>query len=295
MKEDHKILIACDLCGSEDHTLLFVKEGFLHVRCRSCGLVFVNPRLTEHLDIQRRSGTGAMGEDQLTPSQTRRLRRELRALEPFRRLNRILEVGAGRGWFLAEASRLGWETWAVEINARALEHLAKRGCNRVIAEPAESFEAPPECVDIVRMWDVIEHLPSPRRAVDNIYRVLRPGGLLRLSTTNFASLSRRLNGPEWVYLNGSDHIFLFEPATVTHLLEQAGFSGIRVRTRSFNMRRKLYHPERELPPSLPLLFPLRKIIDELIRFTRYGHQMIVTAVKPDSVSRVPAQQVRISS
>ncbi|MEJ2717556.1 MAG: class I SAM-dependent methyltransferase [Deltaproteobacteria bacterium] len=295
MNEDHKTLIACDLCGSEDHALLFVKEGYRHVRCRACGLVFVNPRLTEHVEIQRRSGTGAMGEDRLTSSQVQRLRRELLALEPFRSRNRILEVGAGRGWFLAEASRSGWETWAVEINAQALEHLVQRDCARVIAQPAESFEAPSEYVDVARMWDVIEHLESPRRTVENIYRVLRPGGLLRLSTTNFASLSRWLNGPEWVYLNGSDHIFLFEPATITRLLERAGFSEIQVRTRSFNMRRKLYHPEKELPPAIPLLFPLRKIIDELMRFTKYGHQMIVTALKPDSVSSGPARQGRASS
>jgi SAM-dependent methyltransferase len=292
VNEEHKTTYACDLCGSEEQTLLFVKEGFRHVRCRTCGLVFVNPRLTEHLEIQSREGTGTMGEEQLTPSQIRRLRKELALLEPFRRLNRILEVGAGRGWFLDEASRLDWETWAVEINAQALEHLAKRACDRVIAQPAESFEAPPECVDIARMWDVIEHLPSPRRSVSNIYRVLRPGGLLRISTTNFASLSRWLNGPEWVYLNGSDHIFLFEPSTITRLLTQVGFSSISVRTRSFNMRRKLYHPEKELPLSVPLLSPFRKIIDELMRFTKYGHQMIVTAVKPDRDERAPAREAR---
>jgi len=271
----------CDLCGCEDHVVLFVKEGFSHVRCSGCGVVFVNPRLAGHLESQKQSGTGTMGEDRLTAAQIKRLRKELASIEPFRRLNRILEIGAGRGWFLSEASKVGWETWAVEVNREALEHLAAKGIERVSVESAEEFEAQAESMDVVRIWDVIEHLRSPRKALARIYSVLRPGGLLRLSTTNFASLSRWINGPAWVYLNGADHIFLFEPDTITHLLEQTGFSNVHVRTRSFNMRRKLYHPARDLPAEFPLLAPFRKLIDETIRFTPYGHQMIVTATKPE--------------
>lgn len=273
-----EVLKYCDLCGGETHDTLFVKEGFSHVRCRGCGLVFVNPRLAAHLDIQRSSGTGSMGEDSLTEPQRRRLRKELGRVEPFRKLNRMLEVGAGRGWFLQEAANTGWETWALEINRDALRHLESKRIDRIVARPAEEFDAEVQ-VDVVRMWDVIEHLRSPRRALANIRRVLRPGGLLRLATTNYDCLSRWVNGPEWLYLNGSDHIFLFEPPTIERLLAESGFSNIGIRTRDFNMKRKLYHPERDLPSRWRVLKPFRKLLDECMRFTRYGHQMIVTAVR----------------
>ncbi|MEW6533432.1 MAG: class I SAM-dependent methyltransferase [Thermodesulfobacteriota bacterium] len=276
---DTMIEAPCDLCQSSSHTVLFVKEGFRHVRCLNCGMVFVSPRLAAHQDIQRQSGTGAMGEDELTRAQQKRLQRELKLYEPFRQHNRLLEVGAGRGWFLEQAAKIGWETWAVEINSSALEHLKKRRSIHLVVEPAEDFQVPAGTMDAVRIWDVIEHLQSPRAALGRIHTALRPGGLVHLSTTNFASLSRWVNGPEWVYLNGSDHIHLFEPATITALLRQTGFDLVRVRTRSFNLRKKLYHPARELRSAWSLFRPLRKIIDETIRFTRYGHQMIVTAVK----------------
>jgi 2-polyprenyl-3-methyl-5-hydroxy-6-metoxy-1,4-benzoquinol methylase len=275
----HTVPVICDLCGADEPDLLYVKEGFRHVRCGQCGLVYVSPRLAAHLDVQKISGTGSMGEDELTPSQQRRLQKELKSLEPFRRLNRILEVGAGRGWFIREAATAGWETWAVEVNADALTHLRQATSTRIITSPAEEFLIPDKSLDVVRMWDVIEHLQSPRKAVARIFRCLRPGGMLRLSTTNFASLSRRVNGPAWVYLNGSDHIVLFEPATITRLLAAEGFFRIDIRTRSFNLRRKLYHPEQDLPLTPSLLRPFRKLIDEAIRFTPYGHQMIVTAEK----------------
>lgn len=277
--DSNLVSVPCDLCGDEDHTVLFVKEGFPHVRCNRCGLVFVNPRSAAHLESQRTGGTGAMGEEALTPSQLRRLRKELDGLETFRRLNRILEVGPGRGWFLEEAGRKGWETWAVEINVDALQRLHDRGIAHIVNDSAENFDLPDESFDAVRMWDVIEHLPSPKKALANIYRTLRRGGLLRLSTTNFASLSRWVNGPEWVYLNGADHIYLFEPSSITRLLTDAGFGQIGIKTRSFNLRKKLYHPDRIVPTGLSLIRPFRKLIDEAVRFTRYGHQMIVTAVK----------------
>ncbi len=241
--------------------------------------MFVNPRLKNHLEIQMTSGTGCMGEDQLSDSQKRRLRKELDRVKPFRKLNRLLELGPGKGWFLREATLLGWETWAVEVNSVALKHLSFLKPDRIIAKPAEEFCAPENSMDVVRVWDVIEHLRSPRQAMTNVYKSLRPGGLLLLATTNFASLSRWINGPDWVYLNGADHIFLFEPRSMTSLLTKLGFSNIRIQTRSFNMRRKLYHPERELPIPFSIIRPFRKLIDECIKLTPYGHQMIVSAIK----------------
>jgi 2-polyprenyl-3-methyl-5-hydroxy-6-metoxy-1,4-benzoquinol methylase len=274
----------CDLCGGSQQTLLFVKEGFRHVRCPDCGLVFVNPRLAEHLEQQMVSGTGAMGDESLTSAQKSRLQKQLAELETFRKLNRLLEIGPGRGWFLGEATEHGWQTWAVEVNADALRHLQANADHTVLVDAAETFEMPEDAmVDVVRIWDVIEHLRSPRAAMGRAYRSLRPGGLLSLTTTNFASLSRWVNGPEWVYLNGADHIVLFEPRTITRLLEEVGFERVTVRTKSFNLRRKLYHPEQDLPRKASLLVPFRKIIDETIRVTPYGHQMIVTATKPDAI------------
>jgi 2-polyprenyl-3-methyl-5-hydroxy-6-metoxy-1,4-benzoquinol methylase len=233
------------------------------------------------LQIQTASGTGELGEDRISAAHERRIAKELRSLEKYRLRNCILEIGPGRGWFLRAAGQAGWETWAVEVNTTALRRLQALGLTRIVAAPAEEFDASPESVDVIRMWDVIEHLQSPNKALTRIFNVLRPGGALRLATTNYASLSRMVNGPEWVYLNGADHIHLFTPKTIRAFLEAKGFRNVQVRTKSFNLRRKLYHPARDLPPAVPLLVPFRKLIDEAIRITQYGHQMIVHAERPD--------------
>lgn len=279
MQGNEYVSRSCDLCGADQQQLLFVKEGYCHVRCTRCRLVFVNPISKKHVQGQSTGGTALMGEASLSPSQIRRIRKELKSIEPYRLKNAFLEIGPGRGWFAAYAKKAGWETWVVEVNEFAAKSLQSLGLDRVIEGPAEKALLPPCLFDAARLWDVLEHLESPHTVLKSVYSCLRPGGILRISTTNFASLSRWINGPDWVYLNGADHIVLFEPATIEALLKKIGFHSIKIRTRSFNLRRKRYCPNRELPPPSYLLLPFRKIIDELIRFTPYGHQMIVTALR----------------
>jgi SAM-dependent methyltransferase len=221
-----------------------------------------------------------MGEEGLSKAQKRRLKRMIKKLEPYRRTGLILEIGPGRGWFLMMAREMGWNTIGVEINARAAMDLKKSGLEQIICAPIESADIGEATADIVRMWDVIEHLQDPRLALEKAWSALRPGGVIEISTTNYQSFSRMINGPDWVYLNGADHIYLFDPGTIRKILKRAGYNDIKIRSRSFNLRRKLYHPERELPPGPFLIKPFRKIIDELARFTSYGHQMIVRASKP---------------
>lgn len=270
----------CDVCGHDAFDLVFEKEGFRHVRCTSCGLVFVNPRLKAHAQGQTISGTGAMTEDVITSNQARRLRKEARLFDPYRSLNTLLEIGPGKGWFLMEAGALGWETHAVEINELCVRRLRVQGIKRIHEGGVHTWSPTLHSFDVIRMWDVIEHLESPSLALEKCALALRPGGLLTMATTNFASLSRIVNGPEWVYLNGCDHIVLFSPVTIARLLYKHGFIRVNIRTRSFNLRRKLYFPPRDLPPGPRVLRPFRKIVDTLIGWTSYGHQMIVTAEKP---------------
>ncbi|ESP62792.1 Methylase/methyltransferase [Smithella sp. ME-1] len=280
--EEETVEVDCDLCGERNRQVLFVKEGFPRCRCTNCGLVYVSPRLKRHLELQKHYGTGTMGEERLTPQQVKRLKRAVAGIEPWRQLNRFLDIGPGRGWYLSATAEAGWETWAVEINSRALSYLKKLVSSHIIAAPAEEFESQENFFDVVRLFDVIEHLTSPRRVVERIFRSLRPGGLLELSTTNFASLSMMINGPQWMYLNGTDHIILFDQHTMNRLLTQVGFQNIQISTRDFHLKRRFYHPERELPPGSTILRPFRKLIDETIFLTAYGHQLLVRAIKPSA-------------
>jgi hypothetical protein len=54
MDAERKMIdVDCNLCGGAEKELLFDKDGFRHVRCRDCGLVYVTPRLSDHIGQQK--------------------------------------------------------------------------------------------------------------------------------------------------------------------------------------------------------------------------------------------------
>jgi SAM-dependent methyltransferase len=90
---------------------------------------------------------------------------------------RILDIGAGRGWFVTAARREGFQTLGLDIEAQAANVWSREGVPGVIGDgfrtpfAAASFE-------VVRMKEVIEHVERPLALVREARRVLKAGGLL---------------------------------------------------------------------------------------------------------------------
>jgi len=74
----------------------------------------------------------------------------------------------------------------------------------------------------VAMWDLIEHAPEPVALMREAVRLLRPGGLIVLSTGDVESLVARLSGPRWHLYHLPEHLSFFSPVTIVQLLESAG-------------------------------------------------------------------------
>jgi hypothetical protein len=72
------------------------------------------------------------------------------------------------------------------------------------------------------MWDVIEHLTDPRKALLQVHRLLTPQGLLVVHTIDIESLFARLMGSHWPWLMEM-HIYYFSRRTLRALLEKCGY------------------------------------------------------------------------
>ena len=75
--------------------------------------------------------------------------------------------------------------------------------------------------DVVTAIEVIEHAVDPLRELRRIRSVMRPGGLLFLTTGNAGPFRDRLTG--WSYVTPDVHVSFFEPGTLASALRQAGF------------------------------------------------------------------------
>jgi hypothetical protein len=99
---------------------------------------------------------------------------------------------------------------------------------------AGSIEAPPtglSPVDVVALWDTIEHLSHPTRALANIRNLLHPGGILALSTGDYGSFVRHVTGRRWRLFADPTHNFFFDHATLQKLLDESGFKIVHVSRR----------------------------------------------------------------
>jgi SAM-dependent methyltransferase len=140
---------------------------------------------------------------------------------------RLLEIGCGTGVFLRVAQEAGWDVRGVEVSRYAADQARAAGL-LVDCAPLEEVDLPPASFDAVVLWDTIEHLPQPAETLAGAARLLRPGGVLALSTGDVTSLCARLSGADWHLFTLPEHLWFFSPAALRRLLARQGCSPARV-------------------------------------------------------------------
>jgi len=232
--------VNCNLCGADDSELVLEGKDRLHgiegtfrlVRCRHCGLIYLNPR-PEPDEMARYYPSDYIAyyraiEDE--PSFSRRLDRRYglhkRCREVIRRASEpghLLDVGCATGVFLDGMCQRGWTVTGVEVNAKAAQYARERLGLEVFVGELEDAGYPDASFDVITLWDVLEHVPDPRRTLGEISRILRPSGLLVLSLPNPDCLEARLFGPYWAGWDVPRHLYIFSRSVLERLLAETGF------------------------------------------------------------------------
>jgi 2-polyprenyl-3-methyl-5-hydroxy-6-metoxy-1,4-benzoquinol methylase len=217
--------VVCAVCHAEDAELLFEKQGLQIVRCRRCGLVYVNPRLT--MDALRKLYNEQKISDTFYYVRTAKddaisFTKRLKLIERLRPPGRLLDVGCGPGTFLALAVQRGWKARGIDVNATSVER-----CQAAGLEALSGTFPHPELAgakfDAIVLNDVIEHLPEPRVALAAVKEMLEPGGVLFISTPDVGSLVARMARSRWLHYKPIEHLTYFDRRTLTRLLDEVGF------------------------------------------------------------------------
>ena len=223
----------CNLCGGTQFTVVEDHGAVQVVRC-ACQLVFVTP-------VPSRSAIEETYQDdyyepwKVQEAARRHIwTRRLRALRQLDgRPGRLLDVGCGEATFLRLAQEEGWQVTGTELSAAAVTQATDLDLHR-----GEVWEAglPAGTFDVVTSWHVIEHASDPKRMVEELFRVLRPGGWMVLATPNLHDYVFRLGylagRGRWPTLYEDDerelHLFHFSAETLVQLVQSVGFTDIRV-------------------------------------------------------------------
>ena len=218
------IEVACPLCDGAAARPERQVNGYALVRCRACGMVYVNPQL----DAAGLLEQYASREDPLalkrhyarvtTPARVAEYDAMLVAIERFAPARgRMLEIGCGAGYFLARAQARGWQVTGLDAAPWVAEAAAERGLADVrVATLAEAGLASAS-FDVVVMAQVLEHLPRPRELLVDVRRVLSPGALFYANVPNYRTLPILAGRDDFVLNAPMAHVNYFSPGTLAEL------------------------------------------------------------------------------
>lgn len=149
---------------------------------------------------------------------------------------RVLDVGAGPGFFLEAGLERGWDATGLEPSPRAAEHARSLGAEIVEGFLDQDTARALGRFDAVHLGNVLEHLPDPRGTLGLIREQLDPGGLILVVVPNdFNPIQRAAHQvcdlPDW-WVAPPHHLNYFDHGSLARLLARAGFEVLET-TSSF--------------------------------------------------------------
>lgn len=227
----------CNHCGSTsafqciDHFI--TGEKFPILKCEGCGLHF-----TANLPSQSDMGRYYKSDDYISHSDTRQglvnqvyhfvreymLARKLSILKKYtgKETGRLLDIGAGTGYFLNYARQKGWSVSGTEKDPDARNMAFEKWGIKILPE-TDLFHPSGEFFDAITLWHVMEHLPDLDAHWKGISSKLTPEGALIIALPNPESTDAKHYGPFWAAWDVPRHLWHFNPAQVRQLAGKHGF------------------------------------------------------------------------
>lgn len=248
MRKIKKLLLPCCICDNIDpngYELLYPLPRGEVIRCNRCRLVYVN-------DIPDFSGDQGdtyfeywgmsvyQESARLFHEEFRQVLKEINILKS--RPGKLLDIGCGPGYFLTTARQHGWKATGLDISGGIVDLGRKRG-ETVFCCTVEEFasEHPEERFDFISLFNILEHLVYPAKALAAVKKILKKDGIVIIETPTEDSLIRKAAHGTYrlsrgkidhlsrqLYHSGGHH-FGFSGKTISMLLDNQGFEVMRIK------------------------------------------------------------------
>lgn len=234
----------CTICGGAEARSLYEAGGFDDpaerfelVQCRQCGIVSTSP-LGGEVEVGKYYSPDYYGGKRakfIAPVEYltylgNRMRADmilshadLSKTSQEGKPPRVLDIGCGRGHFLAVMAGRGWECHGVE--REDFSDVLPPGIDLHLARDDE-IPLDSASFDVITIWHVLEHLPRPLDTLREARRLLRPGGLLAVAVPNFGSWQADWLAGHWPHLDLPRHLYHFTPETLEMTLGKAGLGVV---------------------------------------------------------------------
>jgi SAM-dependent methyltransferase len=222
---------ACPVCDGERQAYRFLSQGFPVHACLDCGMMFVHPQPA--LESLARLRAGNSGEADSGRAAVRAMTADtaqlyLRDLLEYHGAGRgrLLEVGCGRGDFLAAAQGAGFDVEGLETDDAFRQAANLRlGGERVRSGRLDDPQGADGSFDVCALFDVVDHVPDPIGLLRRVRALLKPGGTLFVVAPSRDSYTARWLKQDWLLFK-SDDLFFFDDETLRNALAKTGFQEL---------------------------------------------------------------------
>ena len=145
---------------------------------------------------------------------------------------KLLDIGCGGGRFLNRMKKRGWDVEGIDFDAQATNKVTARYGVKTYVGDLTQCALPANSFDVITMSQTIEHLYDPNATLHESLRILKPGGLLVITTPNVNSLGAREFGAFWRGWEAPRHLHLFSVESLQRLTQRVGFEVTEARTYS---------------------------------------------------------------
>lgn len=252
MKNSVKLLseniIKCDLCGFSNSKLFLQTEDhnygtglYNYVICRQCGLIWLNPRPKKKFLKKYYPLKYPAYQKLKNISRFQKIFRKIINKHKFlarlfikdqlyfdHKKGRLLDVGTGNGNYLSVLQSWGWDAYGIEINPEAVKSAKKSGLKKIFQGTVFSHKFPANYFDVIRYSHVIEHVLLPKKELQKVFNLLKPGGKVIIDLPNINSIFFQIFRQYWYPLETPRHLWQFSDKTIESLLLRTGFEKINI-------------------------------------------------------------------
>jgi SAM-dependent methyltransferase len=218
------VIEVCPWCRCRRRAHLFDENGFPHVQCGDCSLIYLAIRLKEEfLPLIYDDATYHSAADPAWIKRTGEKRLDL--LEPIVPGARILEDGAGAGGFLAACLARGYRAMGCDCGADAARTARALFGVELHQGTMSSLGLPDASFEVVAAFNLLSHLYAPWDYLREVRRLLVDDGRLILRTGLRDGVMKHVRRGHW---SAPEHVFHSTRRSLTQMLDGAGLEVVRI-------------------------------------------------------------------
>lgn len=233
----------CPWCGCSDTTTyiqlkdyFLSQEDFEIFECPNCHLLFTDPRPAGQDAVKYYQSENYLSHQEnkkgLIPRlyefvKSINLRNKVKLASTGLANGNVLDIGCGVGDFLVSMKNAGWSVMGIEPSAQARE-IAYQRLGFQPLTPTDYSQLPDHSFDLITLWHVLEHVDDLSYQIQQLQRLLKPGGRLLLALPNFTSFDAKHYGQYWAAWDVPRHLNHFCPDSILAIFKDSSFQLVDI-------------------------------------------------------------------